>query len=105
MQYLTAEDIIVIHWLAIGTFGGRPGLLDEGRLQSCVESPKQTMFGNELYPDWHLKPQFCSSCLSRTIHSWTPISGQGYWRCSNSCKEMGTILTLWMRMFTYSRCK
>ncbi len=51
MQYLTAEDIIVIHWLAIGTFGGRPGLLDEGRLQSCVESPKQTMFGNELYPD------------------------------------------------------
>jgi death on curing protein len=51
MQYLTAEDIIVIHSLAISAFGGRLGLLDEGRLQSCVEAPKQTMFGNELYPD------------------------------------------------------
>jgi death-on-curing protein len=51
MQYLTAEEVIVIHSLAIRTFGGRPGLLDEGRLQSCVEAPKQTMFGNELYPD------------------------------------------------------
>lgn len=51
MQYLTVEDIIVIHSLAIRAFGGGPGLLDERRLQSSVEAPKQTMFGDELYLD------------------------------------------------------
>ena len=51
MQYLTAEEILAIHWEAIGEFGGSLDVLDLEKLKSCVETPQQTMFGQDLYPD------------------------------------------------------
>jgi death-on-curing protein len=51
IQYLTIEDILALHDYAIQRYGGSPGVLGMGRLESALDAPKQTMFGEELYPD------------------------------------------------------
>lgn len=51
MRYLTEDEIIVIHWSVIQDLGGAHGVLDRERLRSSIETPKQTMFEDELYPD------------------------------------------------------
>jgi death-on-curing protein len=51
MQYLTVEALLAIHSEAVREFGGTPEVLNLERLKSCAETPRQTMFGEELYPD------------------------------------------------------
>ncbi|MBI4788962.1 MAG: type II toxin-antitoxin system death-on-curing family toxin [Chloroflexi bacterium] len=51
MEYLTVEEILAIHIEVIREFGGTPEVLSLERLRSSAESPHQTMFGDELYPD------------------------------------------------------
>ncbi len=51
MQYLTAEELLAIHLEAIREFGGSHHVLDFEKLHSCIETPQQTMFGQDLYPD------------------------------------------------------
>ncbi len=51
MRYLTDEEVLAIHWAVVQDFGGAHGVLNRERLKSCVETPSQTMFGDELYPD------------------------------------------------------
>lgn len=51
MRYLTIEEILAIHIEAIQEFGGTAEVLSFDRLWSCVETPQQTMFGEDLYPD------------------------------------------------------
>lgn len=51
MNYLTAEELLAIHLVAIQEFGGSPEVLSFERLRSCLETPQQTMFGEDLYPD------------------------------------------------------
>lgn len=50
MYYLTAEDILYLHFRLIEDFGGSHGLRDESRLKSVVQAPKQEAFGIEQYP-------------------------------------------------------
>lgn len=50
MQYLTIEDIIIIHKKIINIFGGMEGLRDKAALESSVNQPFITMAGEELYP-------------------------------------------------------
>ena len=51
IRYLTVEEVLTIHDYAIREFGGSPEIGDVGRLQSSLAAPRQTMFGQELYPD------------------------------------------------------
>ena len=51
MRYLIIDEIFAIHDRAIREYGGSPELLDLGRLESSLAVPRQTMFGEELYPD------------------------------------------------------
>lgn len=51
MEYLPVDDVLAIHLLALEEFGGSPEILSIERLESCLESPRQTMFGKDLYPD------------------------------------------------------
>ena len=51
MDYLSLDDVLAIHLLAIQEFGGSPELLSVDRLESCLETPSQTMFGDDLYPN------------------------------------------------------
>jgi len=50
MYYLTAEDILFMHYKLIEDYGGSHGIRDEARLESVVAAPKQEAFGVEQYP-------------------------------------------------------
>jgi death-on-curing protein len=49
-NFLTREDVLMIHDDQIASFGGTPGLRDEGLLDSALAQP-QAMFGQQwLHP-------------------------------------------------------
>jgi death on curing protein len=51
MNYLTRDDILDLHMLAVERYGGRLGIRSQDRLLALVAAPQQVMFGSELYPD------------------------------------------------------
>lgn len=51
MIYLTLEQLLELHVLAIERTGGANGLRDLGRLEAAVASQSQAVFGEELYKD------------------------------------------------------
>lgn len=55
MKYLTVQDVLLLHSLAIDNFGGSHGLRDFGLLDSAVMRPQATYDGEELYPTIFLK--------------------------------------------------
>ena len=55
IRYLTAEEILRLHFMVVEDFGGSHGIRDEGRVKSVVEAPRQQVFGTEQYPDVYQK--------------------------------------------------
>jgi death-on-curing protein len=49
--YLTAEQILFIHYRLVSETGGEHGLRDLGLLESAVARPRQTFGNEELYPN------------------------------------------------------
>ena|SRR3989338_7787048 len=55
MNYLTAEQILFIHYRLIEETGGSHGILDLALLQSAVARPMAAFADNDLYPDTFTK--------------------------------------------------
>lgn len=51
VRYLSPAEVLLIHDHAIREFGGSFGLMSPGQLEASIAAPRQTMFGEELYPD------------------------------------------------------
>jgi death-on-curing protein len=51
MRYLTAEEVLELHRMAIERSGGSYGIRDLGALESAVAQPQMTFGGQELYPN------------------------------------------------------
>ena len=51
MIYLTRDEILDLHMVAVERYGGRLGIRSQDRLMAALSAPGQTMFGAELYPD------------------------------------------------------
>ncbi len=51
VRYLSLHEVLIIHEFAIEEFGGSSGIMSLERLGGSVETPKQQIFGEELYPD------------------------------------------------------
>jgi death-on-curing protein len=51
VQYLSAEDVLMLHELLLGALGGMRGITEQGfaRLETAVGEPRQSMFGSDLY--------------------------------------------------------
>ncbi len=49
-EYLTKRFVMAVHRDLIETFGGSPGVRDEGRLEAALATPRATFGGTELYP-------------------------------------------------------
>jgi len=49
--YLTAEQVLFIHYRLVGETGGEHGVRDLGLLESAVARPQATFDQQELYPD------------------------------------------------------
>lgn len=54
-RYLTAEEILRLHYQIIEDFGGSHGVRDEKRLLSVVKAPQLIVFGSEQYEGVHQK--------------------------------------------------
>ncbi|MBE9082837.1 Fic family protein [Tolypothrix sp. LEGE 11397] len=48
--YLDLEEIKAVHQVLIERYGGEPGVLSRSQLESCVATPRQSVFKQELYP-------------------------------------------------------
>lgn len=55
MKYLSKEQIINLHSIAIKKTGGIDGLRDNGLLESAINSPFQSFAGADLYPSIQAK--------------------------------------------------
>ncbi len=55
MKYLTAQNVIQIHFELVEATGGSQGLRDLGLLESAVFRPQSTFGGKDLYPTLILK--------------------------------------------------
>jgi death on curing protein len=53
MRYLSAHDLLIIHGALIEHFGGMAGITEAGfaRLEATAAAPRQSAFGEELYPE------------------------------------------------------
>jgi death-on-curing protein len=49
-RFLSKPLVIRIHDYQVATYGGRPGILDEGLLDSALSQPKATFGGKFLHP-------------------------------------------------------
>ena len=49
--YLTAEQVLFIHYRLVGETGGDHGVRDLGLLKSAIARPRATFDRQELYPD------------------------------------------------------
>lgn len=55
MRYLTVRQILLIHSLVIDETGGSHGVRDHNAILSLEASPRQSVFGKELYPTIFMK--------------------------------------------------
>ena len=51
MNYLDAEEILLIHYKLIKRYGGSHGTRDIERVKSAAIAPAQEVFGQEQYPN------------------------------------------------------
>lgn len=50
MRFLTLDEVVALHRLAINQSGGSPGVRDRGLLESAVAQPCMAFGGQDLYP-------------------------------------------------------
>lgn len=51
INYLTLADVEMFHRDQLDRHGGQDGHRNRSAIEAAIDSPKQTMFGEELYPD------------------------------------------------------
>lgn len=62
--YLKKHQVLAMHTYLIKEFGGIDGLRDEGLLESALAQPRQSAFGEDLYPDIFSKASMYAFTLS-----------------------------------------
>lgn len=50
-KYLAIDEVLALHDYAIQRYGGSYGVASMEKLESALDTPKQTVFGEELYPN------------------------------------------------------
>jgi len=60
VQYLSVDNVLRLHSLAIEHFGGASGVRDDALLESAVMMPQAAFGGQELHPDL---PSKCGAYL------------------------------------------
>lgn len=70
MNFITIEQLLMLHAAALELFGGGEGIRDMGRLDAALATQTQEVFGEELYPTLFLK----AAALLRGIVSDHPFA-------------------------------
>lgn len=51
IQYLEISHVLAMHQVLLERYGGMYGVRDEGLLKSALAQPKQSAFGEDIFPD------------------------------------------------------
>lgn len=51
VRYLSVAQVLALHAMQVGRFGGGEGLRDRGGLEAAVARPQASFGGEDLYPD------------------------------------------------------
>ena len=51
IKYMTAKEILRLHFQVVNDFGGRHGVRDVSRIESVIAAPAQEIFGQDQYPE------------------------------------------------------
>lgn len=62
--YLKKHQIMAMHAYLINEYGGINGLRDDGLLESALAQPRQSAFGEDVYPDIFIKASVYAFTLS-----------------------------------------
>jgi death-on-curing protein len=64
VDYLTLEEVLLMHARLIQRTGGSGGVRDMGRLESALARPQATFEGRDLYPDlWNKAAALMASLI------------------------------------------
>jgi len=83
MNYLSAQEILLIHYKLIERYGGSHGTRDLARVESAATAPAQTAFGQEQYSGAFLK----AAVYARNIIADHPFADENK-RTGNSAAVM-----------------
>jgi len=72
MEYLTVEEVILLHSRLIQRTGGAGGVRDLGLLESAVARPRASFGGEDLYPDLWSK---AAALMHSLIHNHPFVDG------------------------------
>lgn len=50
VTYLDLKGVLALHDIAIGKYGGKPGVINLNGIESCLAQPQQIICGEELFP-------------------------------------------------------
>ena len=64
--YLTLKNILDIHQDQINTYGGKSGIRDEDAINGAINEPRQTGYGEDLYPTLFDKSGCLCFCISES---------------------------------------
>jgi death-on-curing protein len=110
--YLTAEQVLFIHYRLVSETGGEHGVRDIGLLESAIARPTATFDGQELYTDIFDK---AAALLESLVNNHPFIDGNKRtgiactvlflrqngipFSAKNSDLERFTLRSLWLRLF------
>lgn len=73
-EFLDLEEVLEIHALQLDEFGGMAGLRDRGLLESAVEQPRATPFGELLHVDLFETPSVVVRLCVRDDEEQSPTA-------------------------------
>jgi death-on-curing protein len=110
--YLTAEQVLFIHYRLVSETGGEHGVRDIGLLESAIARPTATFDGQELYTDIFDK---AAALMESLVNNHPFIDGNKRtgiactvlflrqngipFSAKNSDLERFTLRSLWLRLF------
>jgi death on curing protein len=72
VHYLSVDNVLRLHRLAIDQFGGAQGIRDAALLESAVMTPQAAFGGHELHPDM---PSKCAAYLYHISQAHAFVDG------------------------------
>lgn len=90
IRYLTLEEVLELHRLALEQSGGLGGVRDLGGLDSALAQPQMTFSGEELYPNLTEK----AAALGFSLVSNHPFA-DGNKRVGHAAMETFLVLNEW----------
>ncbi len=79
-EFLDVDDVVELHGMQAGVFGGAEGLRDRGLLESAVAQPKSSFDGQFVHEGLFAMAAAHLFHIVRNNPSWTGTSARGFLR-------------------------